>query len=67
MGEKIKKFLVEHGITQTFIAKSTGLTDQVISDICNKGRKIDCEEYFKICQALNVPLDYFFVEKAEEG
>lgn len=62
MGEKIKKYLDEHGITQTFVAKSTGLTDQVISDICNKGRKIECVEYYKICQALNVPLEYFFTE-----
>ena len=62
MGEKIKKYLDDHGISQAFLAKQTGLTYQVISDICTQGRKIECVEYFKICQALGIPLEYFFTE-----
>lgn len=60
IGAKIKQYLQDHGIKQSFLAQQTGLTDQVISDICVKDRKIDCYEYFKICQALNLSLEYFF-------
>ena len=62
MGEKIKKYLDDHGISQAFIAKQTGLSYQVITDICTKGRKIECVEYYKICQALKVPFEFFFEE-----
>lgn len=59
VGEKIRQYLTENGIKQTFLAQKTGLTDNIISDICNKNRRIDCIEYFKICRALNVPMEYF--------
>ena len=62
MGEKIRAYLDSHGIKQTFLAEQTGLPYQVISDILLRGRKIECQEYNKICKALNVPLDYFFEE-----
>ena len=60
IGRAIKEYLVENGIKQTFLAKETGLTDSVISDICIHDRKVDVMEYYKICKALNVPLNYFF-------
>jgi transcriptional regulator with XRE-family HTH domain len=62
VGAMIKQYLSEHGIKQTYLAQSTGLTDQMISDICNNDRKIDCVEYYKICKALNLPLEYFLAE-----
>ena len=63
MGEKIRAYLDSHGIKQTFLAKQTGLAYSIISDICLKGRKIEVMEYKKICDALGVPLDYFFDKK----
>lgn len=65
VGKRIKEYLVANGIKQTFIAEKTGLTPMVISDICNNGRKIDIVEYYKICKALNVPLETF-LEEGEE-
>ena len=47
VGERIKKYLQENGIKQTFLAEKTGLTNSQISDICIKDRKID------------LPLEYF--------
>ena len=64
MGEKIRAYLDSHGIKQTFLAERTGLAYSVISDICLKGRKVEASEYYRICKALDVPLDYFF-EKEE--
>lgn len=65
VGKRIKEYLMSNGIKQTFIAEKTGLTPMVISDICNNGRKIDIVEYYKICKALNVPLETF-LEEGEE-
>ena len=63
MGEKIKAYLDSHGIKQTFLAEQTGLTISVISDICLRGRKVEVSEYYRICKALDVPLDYFFKDE----
>ena len=59
IGAKIKEYLQEHGIKQSFIAQQTGLTDQIISDICNRDRKVDALENYKICKVLELPSDYF--------
>ena len=66
VGARIKEYLVEKGIKQSFLAQKTGLTDHAISDICNKDRRIDCMEYYKICKALELPLEYFLPEDGEE-
>lgn len=65
VGKRIKEYLVSNGIKQAFIAEKTGLKPMVVSDICNGVRKIDIVEYYKICKALNVPLETF-VEEGEE-
>lgn len=59
VGEKIKQYLTDNGIKQAFLAEKVGITPSQMSDICNKGRTIDCVLYYKICKALNVPLDMF--------
>lgn len=59
IGAKIKEYLNENGIKQSFLAERTGLTPSQVSDICIHDRKIDCIEYYKICRALNVELEYF--------
>lgn len=63
IGAKIKDYLQEHGIKQSFLAEKTGLTNSIVSDICINDRKIDCVEYYKICKALELPLEYFLEEK----
>ena len=67
IGEKIKAYLVENGIKQTFVAKQSGLPDSTISDILNKGRRIEIIEYWKICGALNVPMEYFVPKSDQEA
>lgn len=62
VGTLIKDYLDENGIKQSFLAKRAGLTNSQVSDICIHGRKIDCVEYKKICDALNLPLDFFLKE-----
>lgn len=66
MHDKIKKYLVEHGIKQTFLKDKLGMTASACNAMLNGKRGMSVEEYFKICDALNVPLDYFKDEKEGE-
>lgn len=65
IGAKIDKYLEENGIKQGFVADKVGLTSSQMSDILNKGRRIDCVTYYKICKVLNVPYETF-MEGEEE-
>lgn len=59
VGRRIKEYLKANGIKQTFVAERVGIDKSRLSDICNKGRTIDCVLYYKICKVLNVPLETF--------
>ena len=59
VGAKIKEYLDNHGIKQSWLASKVGLSRSQMSDICIKDRTIDCVVYFKICKVLNVPLEEF--------
>ena len=60
VGLAIKEYLEKNGIKQSFVADKVGISPSQMSEICNKGRSIDCVTYYKICSTLNVPLDMFF-------
>lgn len=66
LGAIIKEYLVNNGIKQAFLVDKTGLSASQVSDILNRDRRIDAIEYYRICKALNVDLEYF-VKKAEEA
>ena len=63
VGEKIKKYLDDNGIKQTFVADKVGISVSQMSDICNRARSIDCVVYYGICNVLNVPYDTFLKEE----
>ncbi|MBR6507489.1 MAG: helix-turn-helix transcriptional regulator [Clostridia bacterium] len=66
LGLKIKQYLTENGIKQAFLVEKTGLSANVISDICKGNKKtIDAIVYFKICRALGVDLAYFLTDGKE--
>lgn len=60
IGPHIKKYLNEKGITQAFLSRKTGISEDVISRILNGNRNMSAEEYFLICEALNAPLNVFY-------
>jgi len=65
VGARIKEYLVKNGIKQSFLVEKTGISASQISDICTGRRKdINVVEYYKICSALGVSLDYFVETKA---
>lgn len=49
----------ERGIKQSFLKERLGMTASTVNALLNGNRGISAEEYFKICDALKVPLDYF--------
>lgn len=59
LNKKIKKFMEERGIKQSFLKEHLGMTASTVNALLNGNRGISAEEYFKICDALKVPLDYF--------
>ena len=63
IGARIKQYLTDNGIKQAFLAEKVEIPQSQLSDICNKGRSIDCVLYYKICKALNVPLEKFLEEE----
>lgn len=48
------------GFKQGAIAGMAGLTEQQLSDIVNKRRKMDANEMFSLCQAMNIMPDILF-------
>lgn len=63
VGKRISEYLTDNGIKQSFVAEKVGITKSQMSDICTKGRSIDCVTYYKICKTLNVPLEMFLVDQ----
>ena len=59
VGRAIKEYLDKKGIRQTFVAKKAGLSDCQMSDICNGKVQINVITYYRICKALELPLDTF--------
>lgn len=58
IGKRIKQYLEDNGIKQSFLAEKIGVTKQKMTYICS-ANNVDCVTYYKICKALNVPLETF--------
>lgn len=63
VGKRIGQYLTDNGIMQSFVAEKAGISKSKMSDICNKDRSIDCITYYKICKALNTPLEQFLKDE----
>ena len=64
VGKFIKQYLISKGITQTFISEKTGISITTLNAIMNGNRGLLAEEYFTICEVLEVPLDTFVKKSA---
>jgi DNA-binding helix-turn-helix protein len=56
----IANYIDEKGIKQNFLAKKTDLSCDAMSNMLNGKRKLEVDEYAKICEALNVSFDFFY-------
>lgn len=58
-GSDIKGYLEKNGIKQSFVSEQTGIPAPILNMMLNNNRKIEANEYMKICDAIGVPLDHF--------
>ena len=65
LGLKIKAYMDARGIKQTFLADKTNMGLTTINAILNGNRKIEANEYYDICKALDKPLYFFFQEEKQ--
>ena len=66
METKIKKYLEEHGISQSFVSKMTGIPLPKLNLSLNGHRKLTFSEYELICGALKVNTDKFLTPRLPE-
>lgn len=66
VGQKIKAYLHDNGITQTYVAKKTGIPKQKLNLSLNGNRRLEFGEYELICGALSVGTDKFLEPKVPE-
>ena len=58
-GTDIKEYLESNGIKQSYISEKTGIPAPILNMMLNNNRKIEANEYMKICDAIGVPLEQF--------
>lgn len=63
VGLKIKAFIDESGISQTFISEKTKIPLPKLNLTLNGKRKMTFEEYELLCGVLNVNTDRFLTPK----
>lgn len=66
VGIKIKKYLEENGISQTYIGKRTGIELPKLNLALNGNRKFTFDEYCLICGVLKVNTDFFLKPRVPE-
>ncbi len=58
-GENIGRYLEEHGIKQSYVAKRAKIPGGHLSQIVNGKRGVGLVLYYRICEALGVSMDEF--------
>ena len=59
VNQKIKQYLEERGISQTWLSKATGISYKTVNSIVNGTIKVSAENLGKIAAALDVSADIF--------
>lgn len=57
--QKVKQYLEEHGIRQSFVAEKCGISTSTFNSMLNGKRKMYAEDLRMICYALEVPPEAF--------
>lgn len=58
--QAIANYIQSNGIKSAFLAQKTGMSAQSICNALKGKRKLEVDEYAKICEALGVNYDFFF-------
>lgn len=60
MAQAVKRYMVSHGIKQIFLAEKCGWSRQKTSSIIRGEKKMAADELAAICEALEVPYEFFY-------
>ena len=68
IGKKIKLYLIENGISQTWLSEKTNIALPKLNASLNGDRKISVDEFAEILFALNVDANLFIkINNKNEG
>ncbi len=67
VGPAILAYLESKGISQAWLARKIGKSRATLHAMLHSLRDINAEEYFNICNALEVPVSTFESERKKEG
>lgn len=51
--------MISKGIKQSYVSEKTEIPAPILNMMLNDNRKIEANEYMKICDAIGVPLEQF--------
>jgi transcriptional regulator with XRE-family HTH domain len=55
--QRLRDYMIEHGITQTALAELTGINQSQISDYATGHTQMSVPSLLKICKALKIKID----------
>ena len=64
---KIKRYMDDHGISQAFLSRKTGISIAKLNLSLNDKRALKLDEYCGVCSALGVGADTFLEPKPPGG
>lgn len=53
VNESIRAAVVDSGLKQRFIAEAIGMSEPTLSAVLSGKRKVDVDEFFRLCKVLN--------------
>jgi transcriptional regulator with XRE-family HTH domain len=67
LGPAILKYMEDHGISQAWLMRKLGVGRSTIHAMLHGQRDIKADEYYTICELLQVPVARFEAELRREG
>lgn len=67
IGERIKEYLDGHGISATFVAKSSKVSyKKILRILAGQNKNVNVLDYWNICKALELNPGYFIENEVNE-
>ena len=67
VNDRIRAAIRDSGLKQRYIADRTGLKEQFLSAILNGSRRVTADEFFSLCQVLNMTPEELYNYQSNEA
>lgn len=61
--DRMRQYIKETGVKQSFLSQKSGMSPQAISTFMNCKRDLSIDEYYRLCDALGVSYEFFINHK----